>query len=214
MTDLASSLIDGYFSDTERILTALRPQLQNAFPRLAFLLDTARCNGRTIFVMGNGGSAAAASHLANDLNKYTIVDRQRRYKCLALTDSAPLIMAWANDAAYSEIFVEQLRNLMEPGDVLVGISGSGNSLNCVKAMQYAREVGGTTVSWTGYGGGRMAEYADLSIVIPSDSMVHCEDAHVVIHHCLVTLLKAELEAIVHDTLIGPAATVVRAKPTT
>lgn len=194
MTDCAFEHINHYLEDLGRILNELKPQLQTVFPRFLNILDRARRNGRTVFVMGNGGSAAAASHLANDINKFTIVEGQRRYKCVALTDNVALMTAWANDASYGDLFVEQLRNLMEPEDILIGISGSGNSANCVRAMHYARQAGAVTVSWTGFGGGQMMDAADLAIVIPSDSMVHCENCHLIVHHCLVSLMKHDLEA--------------------
>jgi D-sedoheptulose 7-phosphate isomerase len=186
--------ITDYVEDLRRILTEMEHELAPALSDAADLLDDARLAGRHIYVMGNGGSGSAASHFATDLNKYTVTPGERRFKCVALTDSIPLILALGNDLGYEEVFVEQLRNLAEPGDVLIGISGSGNSMNCVKAMEFARAQGVATISWTGFGGGRMAELADCKLVIPSDSMVRCEDTHVIVHHCLVSMLKAELDS--------------------
>lgn len=185
--------VDAYLGDLERILQDLRPQLRDRIPQIADALEGARREGGTVYVMGNGGSGAAASHFANDLNKYTITDGEPRFRCVALTDNMPVILAIANDQDYDDIFVEQLRNHADPEDVLIGISGSGDSENCIRAIQYAKELGMSVVTWTGFGGGRMAELADLPVVIPSDSMVRCEDAHVIIHHCLVSLLKQRLE---------------------
>lgn len=189
-----ADLVRDYFSDLRRILDEMQDAMEEGLPAMADRLEQTRREGQTVYVMGNGGSSAAASHLANDLNKYTVVEGAQRYRAFALTDAVPLMTAIANDISYDEVFREQLRGLARPGDVLVGISGSGNSENCVRAMQYARELGVTTIAWTGYGGGRMADLADMGLVIPSDSMVRCEDLHVMIHHCLATLLVERVRA--------------------
>lgn len=183
-----------YLGDLHRILREMEEGLRSDLARIATLLEEARVEGRNVFVMGNGGSGSAASHLACDLNKYTITPDEKRYRCIALTDNIPVMLAIANDIGYEDVFVEQLRNFAQPGDVLIGISGSGNSKNCVKALQFARTLGMKTVTWTGYGGGAMAPLGDVAIVIPSFSMVRCEDVHVIMHHCLVSMLKAELNA--------------------
>jgi D-sedoheptulose 7-phosphate isomerase len=183
-----------YLDEVRRILEDLEPEMRLKVPAAADLLEQARRAGRHVYVMGNGGSGAAASHLANDLNKYTITAGERRYKCLALTDNMPYILAIGNDIGYDDIFAEQLKNYAEPGDVLIGISGSGNSPNCIRAIEFARTRSVKIVTWTGYGGGKMAALADVAVVIPSRKMTQCEDSHVIIQHCLVSLLKAGLEA--------------------
>lgn len=199
MEDTAGAgLVQQYFGDLRRILDDMQDDMERQIPRMAQRLEQARQEDRMVYVMGNGGSAAAASHLANDINKYTVVEGARRYRAIALTDAVPLMTAVANDISYADVFREQLRNFARPGDVLIGISGSGNSENCVRAMQYAREQDVTTISWTGYGGGRMADLAELRLVIPSDSMVRCEDLHVMIHHCLATLLVEQVRTVTVD----------------
>jgi D-sedoheptulose 7-phosphate isomerase len=190
MKETCERHVAAYTDELAGIIAGLKPQMSAVFPAMAQVFRAARDAGRTIFVMGNGGSAAEASHLANDVNKYTIAPGKRRYKCIALTDALPLLTAWANDAGYEDVFVEQLRNFMEPGDVLLGISGSGNSKNCLLALEHAKRTGCTTITWTGYGGGKMVDHADVRIVIPSHSMVHCEDAHVIVHHCFVSYLRS------------------------
>lgn len=185
--------VDGYLDDLTRILEELRDPMKEAFVDMAEAFEEARRNGHTIYTMGNGGSGAAASHLANDVNKYTITDGAERYDCVSLVDNTPVVLAWANDDDYANVFLEQLKNHLDPGDVVVGISGSGTSENCVRALEYAQEVGATTVSWTGFGGGTMPKHSDVHIEIPSDSMVRCEDTHLVIHHCFVSLLKDALD---------------------
>ena len=148
---------------------------------------------RQIFLLGNGGSAATASHMANDLNKLTIVPGQPRFKAIALTDNVPLMTAWGNDTAYENIFVEQLLNFLEPGDVVIGISTSGNSPNVLKALQVAREHGAVTVGFTGRDGGRLRHLVDHCIFIPSDHIGRQEDAHLILDHVIATTLHRLIE---------------------
>ncbi len=111
-------------------------------------------NGRRVFLCGNGGSAATASHMANDLNKFTIVEGKPRLKAIALTDNIPLMTAWGNDSSYEDIFSEQLINFVEPGDLLIAISASGNSPNVIKALKTAREHLAITIGFSGDSGGK------------------------------------------------------------
>ncbi len=150
--------------------------------------------GRTIFIAGNGGSASTASHLANDLNKGTIVPGERRFRAIALTDNVPLITAWSNDASYERIFVEQMANFLEPRDVLIAISGSGNSPSIVTAVQWARDAGAVTIGLTGGSGGRLRALVDYGVVAPTSRMEQIEDVHLVISHALCTALRTRIEA--------------------
>ncbi len=145
--------------------------------------------GRHIFICGNGGSAATASHMANDLNKLTIVPGKPRMKTIALTDNVPLMTAWGNDTAYENIFVEQLLNFLEPGDVVIGISTSGNSKNVLRALEEARRYGAVTVGFTGHDGGRLKELADYCIFIPDDHIGRQEDAHMILDHVIANTLR-------------------------
>jgi len=143
-----------------------------------------------IFAFGNGGSSAAASHLVEDLCK--CIDygpEQRRYRALALTDSVALITAWANDTDYDQIFAEQLRNWVRPGDVVVAISGSGNSPNVLRGVELANRVGAHTIGLTGMGGGQLKDLAHDAIVVPSSNMQQIEDAHLVICHLIFCCLR-------------------------
>jgi D-sedoheptulose 7-phosphate isomerase len=159
-------------------------------------------NDQTIFVFGNGGSAALASHLACDLGKGThapcppTLDMSgvRRIKVFSVTDNVPMITAWANDAAYEDIFVEQIENFIRPGDVAFGISGSGNSPNVLKALQLARERNATTVGFTGFQGGKMRNLLDYGIVVPSNSMQQIEDVHLVMGHLVFLNLRDRVQA--------------------
>ena len=160
---------------------------------LRVLLDAWR-RGSRVFLLGNGGSAATASHMANDLNKYTIVPGQPRFKALALSDNVPLMTAWGNDTSYENIFVEQMLNFWEPGDVAIGISGSGNSANVIKAMEVARELGGIAIGFTGRNGGKLKHVVDHCIHVPSDKIVQQEDGHMILDHLIVSTLRQVIES--------------------
>jgi D-sedoheptulose 7-phosphate isomerase len=139
---------------------------------------------RSVYVFGNGGSAALASHCACDLNKGTAIDGKRHFRVLSLTDNVPLITAWANDANYEDIFSAQLRPLIQANDIAMAISGSGNSPNVLSALRLAREVGAVTLGLGGYRGGKMAALCDVCVVAPSDNMQQIEDAHLCIMHAM------------------------------
>jgi D-sedoheptulose 7-phosphate isomerase len=158
------------------------------------VLFDAWSGGRAIFIAGNGGSAATASHMANDLNKGATRPGQARFRAIALTDNVPLITAWGNDAAYDRIFVEQLANLLRPGDVFVAISGSGNSPNIIAAAQWARETGAMTVGLTGGDGGRLRTLVHRAVVVPTDRMEQIEDVHLALSHALCTTLRSRIAA--------------------
>lgn len=174
--------ISGYLSETRRMLKLMpeKPIMQ-----VISFLFTAWKQGKQVFVLGNGGSASTASHMANDLSKATIVPGQPRLKVIALTDNIALITAWANDNSFQEIFKEQLENLLQPGDVVIAISASGNSLNVLRALEFAGRHGAITIGWTGRCGGRLSTVADLCVCCPSDDIGMIENAHVVLDH-LVT----------------------------
>ena len=149
---------------------------------LASRLETARQNERQIFVCGNGGSAASASHLANDLGKGASQDRSPRFRVISLTDNIPWISAVANDYDYDQVFVEQLRNYGRSGDLLLAISGSGNSPNVINAVRWANRKGIDTVGITGRSGGDLSECARHVIRVDSSHMGHIEEAHFLILH--------------------------------
>lgn len=146
------------------------------------LLVQARSEERTIFTCGNGGSAATASHFATDLGKGASYARDRRFRVIALTDAAPTISAYSNDVHYDVVYEEQLRNLMRPGDLVVAISGSGNSENVVRALELGNLGGAITVALTGRDGGRLGPLARLHINVPEQHMGRIEDAHMAICH--------------------------------
>lgn len=144
-------------------------------------------SGRFVFIIGNGGSGANASHLCEDLAKCTLRDfqSQRRLKVLSLTDNTPWVMAVANDIGYEAIFVEQLRNLASPGDLLLAISGSGNSPNILRAVEWANENGLETFGITGFDGGRLRAIARGGLHVPVDDMGVVESLHLVAFHWVI-----------------------------
>jgi D-sedoheptulose 7-phosphate isomerase len=148
--------------------------------------------GRTLFVFGNGGSAALASHFACDIGKGTIAGKRKRLKTVALTDNVALITAWANDKAYDTIFAEQLESLAEKGDMVLAISGSGNSPNVIRGLEAARRIGAETLVLTGFEGGRAKALADLCLVVPSDSMQLIEDAHLCATHAIFLAIRQRM----------------------
>ena len=147
-------------------------------------LAEARDEQRHIFVCGNGGSASTASHFVCDMVKGASYNRAKRFRIMALTDQLPTLTAYANDVSYEAVFVEQLRNFANPGDVFLGISGSGNSPNVLRAMEYANEVGCKTIALTGRDGGRLGPLAQLNIQVPVPHMGRIEDAHMVACHMI------------------------------
>jgi D-sedoheptulose 7-phosphate isomerase len=144
---------------------------------------------RTVFVFGNGGSAALASHSACDLGKGTAINGNRRFRVLSLTDNVPLMTAWANDQRYDDIFAEQLKPFVQKDDVVFAISGSGKSPNVLNGLQVARDTGARTIGLTGFQGGEMKLLCDLCVVIPSENMQIIEDFHVSVTHSIFTMLR-------------------------
>ena len=191
-------------SDYSRYLDELKTLLDKLplaqVERAAEVLFRAYETDRTLFVFGNGGSAALASHMASDLGKATHVPGPaslqgvKRLKVLALTDNVPLLTAWANDSSYENAFAGQMENFIQAGDVALAISGSGHSPNVLRALELARRAGATTIGLAGCGGGRMKALLDCPIVVPSHNMQQVEDAHLVLAHMIFLDLKARIEA--------------------
>ena len=153
--------------------------------------------GGRIFTMGNGGHCNTAAHMINDLAKHTVssddkqavVAQQFRFRTLCLNDSASFVTGIGNDMGFDQIFSEQVANWAEPGDVVLGISGSGNSKNILKAFEEARKRGATTICFSGFEGGKARDLADLCIVVPCHKMVQVEDVHLIISHMIADELK-------------------------
>lgn len=174
-----------YMSELSRALEATPGKLLSDI--LETLWQTYLDDG-TIITCGNGGSASTASHFACDLAKWTITPDRRRVRAVALTDNIPLMLAWSNDTAYERVFVEQLVNIYRPGDTIVAISGSGNSPNVLRAVEWANAQGATTIGLTGFSGGKLASLARLGIIAPSYFMPQVEDIHLAWCHALAVNL--------------------------
>ena len=166
----------------------------SAVGRVADIFDTARKTGRTVFFVGNGGSAATASHFANDLSFGAQVDGEPPFVAMSLTDNAAVLTALANDRGYEKVFVDQLRNLFRPGDVLVAISASGNSPNLLEAVEYANGHAGTTVGLVGFDGGKMKErcHACIHVATPAGDYGPVETIHLLLDHLLTDYFQAHM----------------------
>jgi len=184
LVETAESSIDASIESLQR-LRKLGPQLR----KVADIIRIARDEGNTVFTFGNGGSGSTAVHFASDLMKTATRPDLKRIRAISLNDNMPLTTAWANDSSYEHVFKEQLENLMKPGDVVIAISGSGNSKNVLLATEYARSNGGITIGLTGFDGGSLKSLASVLVVVPSNDMLRIEDTHLAICHLLVRLLR-------------------------
>lgn len=182
--------ISEYFEREKRVMDTID---KSEFSKVINLLEEARKDGRQIFTMGNGGSAATASHYCGDFNKGISAYKDKRYRMICLNDNLPALLAYANDISYADVFVEQLKNFYNPGDVVVGISGSGNSANVVNAMEWAKANGAVTIALTGYSGGKLKQIAEYGIHVPVDDMQITEDLHMVFDHCMYYILTNNWE---------------------
>lgn len=188
---------ESYFLGVEAVLKRMPFAL---IDRVTEVLWRAYLECRTVFVFGNGGSAALASHSACDLGKGTVQNGNRRLRVIALTDNVPLMTAWANDASYDDIFAEQLTPFIEKADIALAISGSGNSPNVLKALQVAREAEAFTIGLTGFQGGKMRALCDLCVIVPSDNMQIIEDLHVSVSHSVFTSLRSRMCTAAQDLI--------------
>lgn len=175
-----------YKNELEKCLNSIS---QQSIDENVEILKNAWLNDKQIFVCGNGGSASTASHVGCDLNKGATVEGVRPLRVMGLADNVAHFTALGNDVSFEEIFVGQLRNHFREGDVLIGISASGNSPNCVKAFQYAKEKAGTTIGWLGFSGGKMKELSDSSIVLDSHEYGPVEDGHLIINHMITLAMR-------------------------
>ena len=145
--------------------------------------------GTTIYIIGNGGSASTASHMETDLAKTTSLDGYPKIKAVSLTNNTSLITALANDLSYETVFVEQLKGFLKHGDIVIGLSVSGNSPNILAAMKYAREKGAVTIGFIGFGGGKLKDLVDIDITVSSCNYGVVEDFHLSLNHILSQFIK-------------------------
>ena len=181
MNTTMTNWISGYLADQKAALDSIPA---DAVSELIDKLKDALANGANIYIFGNGGSAANASHFATDLGKGASDKLGRRFRVLSLNDNVSWMLALGNDYSYEDVFVGQLQNYGRPGDIAIGLSVSGNSPNCVKALDWARKNGLQTVALVGAKRGRMAEVAEQVIAINDTHYGRVEDAHMGICHLL------------------------------
>jgi D-sedoheptulose 7-phosphate isomerase len=183
-------LINSYLGDVSKIISEMPTEM---IDDIVQTIKHAWEQGKHIMICGNGGSAALASHLACDLQKGIGGIGEKKLRAIAFTDGMPTITAWANDTDYANVFAEQVETWACPGDVLIAISASGNSMNVLKAVEAAKECGATTIGMSGFGGGKLAGMVDKSYVVASHNMQHVEDVHTVLSHLIYTCLYREMK---------------------
>jgi len=186
-----ATVLEGHINDVRTVLSAIPI---DAIERAVGIILDAYDNGAHVYVVGNGGSATNATHFACDLSKATIVDGRARLRVTSLTDNVALLTAWANDTSYDRVFSEQLTNLLDPGDVVIAISASGNSPNVVSAVLAARLMRASTIALVGFAGGRLLEAVDAAIHVPSNDYGVVEDCHSVIEHAITVSTRKALLA--------------------
>jgi D-sedoheptulose 7-phosphate isomerase len=186
---MSSLDVSSYF---DKVVHAIEKMPVITIQQIVAVLLQAYESSRMIYLFGNGGSAALASHFACDLGKGAANGSAKRFQVLAFTDNVPMMTAWANDARYEDIFAEQLINFVRPNDIAFAISGSGKSPNVLNALRVAREAGAFTIGLTGFQGGDMKDLCDLCMIIPSDNMQVIEDLHLSVAHAIFTAVRAEI----------------------
>ena len=183
--------INEYYDREKAAIDALdRDEINLAMNALLDAYD----RGATVYVFGNGGSAATASHMVCDFNKGTCLELDRKFKFVCLNDNVPIMMAIANDDSYENIFYYQLQDRLKPEDLVLAISGSGNSHNVVKAAEYAKKVGAKVIAMTGYSGGKIRAMADYFLHVPVNDMQITEDLHMGFDHMIMQIFWKHLAA--------------------
>jgi D-sedoheptulose 7-phosphate isomerase len=177
--------ITAYFTRLKNAVDAIDKEDLNT---LMNVLVEAKNEKKQIFIMGNGGSAATASHYVCDFNKGISHGKEKKFKFICLNDNIPSLMAYGNDISYDEIFVNPLKTYFNEGDLVIGVSGSGNSENVIRAIQYANDNGGLTIGLTGFSGGIVKRLCKYNVHIPIDDMQITEDLHMVLDHCMMKIL--------------------------
>ena len=185
--------IQNYISILQRTMDQLPKHL---IREVIDLLKDARLQGKQVFIMGNGGSASTASHFACDLAKNTRHAGLLPFRVIGLTDNMALFSAYANDEGYENVFSQQLVNFIEPGDVVIAISASGNSQNVINAIQEAQKHDAVTIAFTGFDGGHLGQMVNINLHVQSDVIEHVEDLHLMLEHLIVRRIKEDLELVV------------------
>lgn len=185
--------LEGYRRELFPAIEAIDPA---EFQKVVDLLAQTYRADRQVFIMGNGGSAGTANHFVCDFGKNAVQNPdKRRFRILSLSDNVEKITAFGNDVEFSEIFRQQLINLLNPGDLVIAVSASGNSPDLVKACEYARERGARQVALAGFDGGRIKDFADARLIVPLTSYEQIEDVHMVLCHMIVCYFKTHPECL-------------------
>jgi D-sedoheptulose 7-phosphate isomerase len=150
----------------------------------------ARDNNKKIFTMGNGGSSSTSSHFVSDLLKTCILKESKRFNAICLSDNVPVLTAWANDTSYDEVFLEQLKNYISSGDIVIAFSGSGTSKNIINALEFAKQMNSFIIGFTGNSGGKFPELCDITIKVSSSDMLTIESIHVLLCHLIVDSIRS------------------------
>lgn len=167
------------------------------------ILHVARMDNQQVFILGNGGSASTASHFVCDLGKNTRVQGAPNFRVMGLTDNIALFSALANDEGYENVFAKQLGNYLQPDDVVIGISTSGNSQNVINAIQFAKSVGAKTIGFTGFNSGELGSLTDVDLHVSSHSIEHVEDIHLVLEHLITKGLREKsMEMVMKDSSLA------------
>ncbi len=179
-----------YLSELKEVLDDFNLE---QFEKIVNLILNAYENEKQIFTMGNGGSASTASHFACDLNKGCCTNLEKKIKMICLNDNTPTLLAFANDVSYDVVFVEQLKNFFNPGDLVIGISGSGNSENVIKAIHHTKQNNGKTIGFSGFSGGKLAQMVDVPFVEKVDDIQKVEDIHMILVHMIMQAIYSALQ---------------------
>lgn len=185
----AKDVIESFLREQESCLEQISGQT-NDIEKIIKVLIEARNKGKKIYTLGNGGSASTASHFVSDLLKTAIIKNNKRFSAISLADNIPVMLAWSNDTSYDDIFVEQLKNFLSKGDVIIGFSGSGRSKNVVKAMMHGKKNGAICIGITGMSGGDLPKICDVCLIVPSNDMLAIESVHVTLCHCIISAIRS------------------------
>ncbi len=193
-TEQSREYIKSFFEEIKKCIAEIDI---NKIEQIADVLYSAWKNDRQVFILGNGGSASQASHMAADISKNTLGrvydPRIKRFRIMALTDNVSLMTAYANDVGYDEVFSQQLRNLINEHDVLIVITGSGNSPNVIRAVEYARECNAINIGLLGFDGGKVRKMLDYEITVKSNNYGVIETVHPAIHHLMVGYFRQKID---------------------
>ena len=184
------AFFDSYLTNLKSVIDSIDI---NEVRNVVYLLTQCYYRKKFIYLFGNGGSGSTASHFVTDFNKVVCQNLQNKFKCICLNDNIPSLLAISNDISYDQVFKYQLQNYLTPGDLVIGISGSGNSKNVIEGIKYANSLGTETIGIVGFDGGILKKLARHSIHIPVNQMQYVEDAHLILNHLMGNILKHQLE---------------------